>query len=86
MSNQTVSTLRHGWYRETPLIRQLVWNISENLRYREDHDQGCETSELQDRQIADLLQDITFGQPPAEVWERIKQRAEQICAEYVSRN
>jgi len=83
MSRQTVSTLRQGRLRETNSFHRLIWKFDQILCYLEDRDRKSAEFEMQDRQIADLLQDINFGQPPAEVWERIKLSAEQFRLECV---
>ena len=48
-------------------------------------DRSGETQEIEplDRQIAALLQAINFGEPPAEIWEQIRQRADQFQPEFV---
>jgi len=83
MSRQTVSTLRLGWLRGINSIHRLIWKFNQILCYLADRDRESVNIEMQDRQIATQLRDINFGQPPAEVWERIKQQAEQFTLEYV---
>ena len=74
-----------GWLRAViqglfVILDETFWGIPEDHEW-----ENCVMTQ-QDRQIAVMLKSFTFRQPPGDVWEKIKENADQIRLRNICEN